>query len=184
MMMRTGFLLIFLVIVIVFISNGYSKSSTTSAEWKTYTDINDKFTIDYPTDWNIEPRENRFDTKDVIFSLPDEGNSVNLGIVTTETPTKLDIEEYGKDIITERTSTRDNFRLIDSWECEKYSINNATTCSLVFTTGTSPFESAEMDVYTVHNTTTYTIVYRTIPDLFDKHLPTVDQMIKSINYTK
>ena len=96
----------------------------------------------------------------------------------------MDIEEYGKDIITESTSTRDNFRLIDSWECEKYSINNATTCSLVFTTGTSPFEFAEMDVYTVHNTTTYIIVYRTIPDLFDKHLPTVDQIIKSINYTK
>jgi len=183
-MMKTGFLLIFLVIVIVCISNGYSKGSTTSAEWKTYTDINGKFTIDYPTDWNIEPRENRFDTKDVIFSLPDEGNSVNLGIVTTETPTNVAIEEYGKDIITERTSTRDNFRLIDSWECAKYSINNSTTCSLVFTTGTSPFEFAEMDVYTVHNTTTYTIVYRTIPDLFDKHLPTVDQIIKSINYTK
>jgi hypothetical protein len=35
-MIRTGFLLIFLVIVIVIISNGYSKGSTTSAEWKTY----------------------------------------------------------------------------------------------------------------------------------------------------
>ena len=88
--------------MIVFISNGYSKGSTTSAECKTYTDINGKFTIDYPTDWNIEPRENRFDTKDVIFSLPDEGNSVNLGIVTRDTH-KCDIEEYGKDIITERT---------------------------------------------------------------------------------
>ena len=74
-MMRTGFLLIFLVIAIVFISNGYSKGSTTSVK-KIYTDINGKFTIDYPTDWNIEPRENRFDTKDVIFSLPDEGISL------------------------------------------------------------------------------------------------------------
>jgi hypothetical protein len=181
--MRTVFLLIFLVIGIFSISNDYSKASTTSAEWKTYTDINGKFTVDYPTDWNIDPRENRFETKDVIFSLFDEGNSVNLGIVTTDTPTNLDIEEYGEDIIHQRSSTRDNFRLIDSWECEKYTISNATTCSLVFTTGTSPSELAEMDVYTVHNTTTYTIVYRTIPDLFDKYLPTVDQIIKSIKYT-
>ena len=183
--MRTVFLLIFLVIGIFFsISNGYITGSTTSVEWKTYIDLNDKFTVDYPTDWTFEPRENRFDTKDVIFSLLDEGNYVNLGIVTTETTKTVDIEEYGDDIIPQLTSTRDNFRLIDSWECEKYSVNNATTCSIVFTTGISPSEFAEMDVYTVDNTTKYAIVYRTIPDLFDKHLPIAEQIIKSINFTK
>lgn len=86
----------FLVIRIFSISNGYSKASTTSAEWKTYTDINGKFTVDYPTDWNIDPRENRFETKDVIFSLFDEGNSVNLGIVTTDTPTNLILKNMEK----------------------------------------------------------------------------------------
>ena len=93
--MRTVFLLIFLVIGIFFsISNGYSHGFATSTEWRTYIDLNDKFTIDYPTNWNFEPRENRFDAKDAIFSLLDEGNYVNLGMVTTEIPKTIVIEEY------------------------------------------------------------------------------------------
>lgn len=45
---------------------------------------------------NIDPRENRFETKDVILSLFDEGNSVNLGIVTTDTPTNLILKNMEK----------------------------------------------------------------------------------------
>ena len=178
--MKYYFISILLVLVIFSLGNAHSQKSTT--EWKIYTDPQGKFTVKYPSNWNIEPRENRFDTKDVEFSIMDEGNSVHLGIVTTQTPEGLNIEE-GEDVISQRTATRDNFRLIETWECEKYVISNEKTCSLVFTTGFSPFEFAEMDVYTIDGTTSYTIVYKTIPDIFDKYLPTAEQIIQSIKFS-
>ena len=176
------FLAIILVIgTILSISNAYGQNSITS-KWKTFSEPDGRFTVNYPIGWNIEPRENRFDTKDVEFSILHEGNSVHLVIVTTETPDGINVED-GENIITQRTSTRDNFRLIDSWECEKYSISNEKACSLVFTTGMSPFEFAEMAVYAFHDSTGYTIIYKTIPDLFDTYLPIAEQIIKSIKFT-
>jgi hypothetical protein len=169
------------IILSISYANG-QKNETNTIEWKTYTDPEGKFTVKYPYDWNIEPRENRFDTKDVEFSIIDGGNSVHLGIVTTETPEGLDIED-GEETISQRTATRDNFRSIEPWECEKYVISNEKACSLVFTTGLSPFDFAEMDVYTIDGTTSYTIVYKTMPDLFDKYLPTAEQIIQSIKFS-
>ena len=168
--------------IICSITNVYGQGSNTT-QWKTYTDTEGKFTVGYPPNWEVEPRENRFDTKDVEFSILDEGNSVHLAIATTkDMPEGVDVED-GKDEIPQRTSTRDNFKLIESWECEKYNINNEKMCSLVFTTGLAPFNFAEMDLYAFHDTTGYTIIYKTVPDLFDKHLPTIEQIIKSIKFT-
>src|SRR5829696_8925183 len=84
--------------IICSISNIYGQGSNTT-QWKTYTDTQGKFTVDYPPNWEVEPRENRFDTKDVEFSILDEGNSVQFAITTTkDMPEGVDVED-GEDVI-------------------------------------------------------------------------------------
>lgn len=177
--------IILTITIIISISYTYGQNNeTNSIQMKTYTHPDNKFSVDYPSKWKLEPRENIFDTKDVEFSTIDKenGNSVHLAIITTEISKGINVEEGGG-IIPQLTATRENFKSIEPWECEKYVISNEKACSIVYTTGFHPFQFAEMNVYTIDNTTSYIIVYRTTPDLFDKYLPTVELITQSINFT-
>ena len=46
----------------------------------TYRDPQGKFSVDYPSDWIVKPRQNRFEQFDVTFVSP--GSSVSNGVVT------------------------------------------------------------------------------------------------------
>ena len=149
-------------------------------EWLTYNDPEDKFSLEYPTDWELESKENRFDIKDFIVSTKDEGNSVSIGMTSIQFEGKKGDIEDGEEIIVPGLENRDNFRLIESWECEKYTIDDEKSCSIVFTSGSSPFNFAEMNVYLNSDNGIHTIIYKTTSNLFDKHLPSAEKIIESI----
>ena len=52
---------------------------------KTYTDPEGEYTIDYPSNWNLNPKESRFDEKELeLNTIDDTGNSVHILIKTMD----------------------------------------------------------------------------------------------------
>ena len=75
-----------------------------------------------------------------------------------------------------------NFQLSQDVECQKYTIDGNKACSIIFsktTDYTSNIKLGAMMVISEVNGQTYMIEYSTLPDNFDKLLPTIDQMIGS-----
>ena len=58
--MKTSIVILSSVLLLIPISIIYGQNS----EWKIYTDPEDKFSINYPPGWTLEPKQNRFDYKD------------------------------------------------------------------------------------------------------------------------
>ena len=152
-----------------------------NAEWKTYTDPDEKYSISYPPEWKLVPKENRFDDKNFELSTIDAGASIHILMVSVPYDIGGEDIEDGEEIFMSGLSTSDNFRLVESWECEKYVISGQKTCSIVYTTGFSP-KLAKMNLLVDSDKTIYNIIYQTVPRLFDKHLPLVEQIIKSIEF--
>jgi PsbP-like protein len=156
-------------------------SSTTSA-FVTYKDPQGRFSIDYPSNWTAKAATNRFETFQVTFTNTGLGSFAEVDVGTIRTP-PLGLEESLKLVMPSLTNSVPNFQLSQDVECQKYTIDGNKACRIIFSKTkdyTSNIKLGAMMVISEH----YMIAYSTLPDNFDKLLPTVDQMIGSFKVSK
>lgn len=162
-------------------------------ESKTYT-VPDEFSFKYPYNWKLQERENRFSTVDAILTY----GPVNNVIMTFQTGNKSEFGLSGSDNESMNTMERfltDNFEAANLYEkgSNKYIINNHTAPYVIGTytggwstdlrTGeTSGVDWAVM-LAAVHlnDDKVVFVQYKTPIDDFDRYLPKVQQILKSIS---
>lgn len=137
-----------LILSISYANGQQNETETNIIQWKTYSDPDGEYTIDYPSNWNLNPKENRFDEKELELNTIDEsGNSVHIGIKTMDQP-NLDLEEKSDDFAQLLATGIPNFKEIEPMECEKYTVSENIACSIVFTGDIWP-QSAVLQLYTM-----------------------------------
>lgn len=163
-----------------------------SQEFLTWNEPQGDFSIEYPSDWTVEEKENRFDTTDVTFTSPDSAIngfvSINYDDITVDEYDKLialgydenEILERGFDAAIESFSLGfDNFREVEDRDFSKYTVNGEPAASVVFAGEIYGGEVAGLSVVSFVDGRLVTLGFGASQDEFDR-IPTVEHMISSI----
>lgn len=181
--------LIFL-LAIFFVSNIYAQI----AEWKTYTDPDKGFTIDYPSDWKVQPNENRFETGDVDFIKKEttilsdgtliEENTVIVGIIFGRDlgMDAIDPKDFANALSDRNKFTFNKYREIEK-NIDRYTIDGKPLYGFIAahydSTGLS--EQAQLQLVSFPEGNLFGFLYMTGVEEFEKYLPIVEKMVESIN---
>jgi hypothetical protein len=170
-----------------------SLSQPQSEAFSTWNDPQGDFSIEYPSDWTVKEKENRFDPTDVTFTSP---ASVTNGFVAVDYEDTM-IEEYDRlieagvdeSMIWERifdgyiegfSPSIANFREVEDRDFSKYTVNGETAASVVFAGEIIGQEIAGLLVVSIVDDRIFNLSYGASQTEFDKVLPTVEHMISSI----
>lgn len=189
---------VFLIVAIplAFIQFGYSQETDT---WKTYTNVNEGYTVQYPSSWTLgaEKRDNIF-TSEVI-------STVNIGLKDKGTDDKVTEVEFRVQKVPEQVQTLEDLRnrrilQLSQGEDPLKIINySSTTLSnqpafrtlfdrpeMQIMEGIPPLPEKEVLTITTLNATpheAFIISYFANPSLFEEYLPTVEEMVRSFRFT-
>jgi hypothetical protein len=152
--------------------------------WKTET-IPDEFSFQYPSNWKLQERENRFTTTDAKLNYGNnhvqmffEGSNISdLGSPT---------DDYLLNKLKDYIELKKDGKVFESG-LDKNAINNRTTPYVIGTYETQPLLGTSLNmvmlVTAVHVNDNELVLARYIAEQndFDKYLPKVKQVIKSIS---
>lgn len=152
--------------------------------WKSYT-VDNEFSFQYPSNWKLQERENRFSTTDAGLNYGDSvvqmrfegGNISDLG-----SPTDDDLLTKLKSFV----EKKDNGKVFESG-LDKNAINNRTAPYVIGTYQTQPLLGTPLNMVglatAVHVNDNELVVVQYVAEEndFDKYLPKVKQVIKSIS---
>lgn len=148
----------------------------------TYNDPQGRFSIDYPSNWTAKPAANRFD-KDLVTLETGRHTpqfaQLTVGI-TKSSP--LGIEQSLNALIPRLGEIIPKFELNQDLECQKYMLDGIKACSFIYARNldyVSNIKIAAMQVSADIGENLYTLTYITLPDNFDRTLPTIEKMIAS-----
>lgn len=174
---------------IFFIPNIYAQNTV----WKIYSDSEKGFTINYPSEWKVELKENRFDSGDVDFIKKEstilsdgtliEENKAIVGIVFGKHLgiNEIDPKDFANALSKRNQFTFNQYREIEN-NIDKYTIDGNPTYGFIAThydnTGLS--EQAQLQLVSFPEGKLFGVLYMTKKEDFYRYFPVVEQMIYSI----
>ena len=179
-----------------FSSGQNSTSSTEVIQWKTYTDPEGKFNINYPADWKIDEIEKTtFDKRDVGFIKKEtvdlsggtsvEQNAAVFGISynTDSDMEDVDLEEFVQELSSRNQFNYDNYREIEGG-IDTYKISGNPAVGIIFANSNGFQEQGQLNVISFPDDNLFNINYVADQKNFDKYLPIAEKMIQSIKIIK
>jgi len=188
-----GIFLVSIIISSISYNNIYAQDqSKESIQWKTYTDPQSKFSIDYPSDWLVEPKQNRFDPVDVKFikketvTLNDENsveqNAAMFGITygTNLDMSNIDLKAFVEELSKRNQFTYNNYREIEG-DIDKYKMDTNPCAGFIAAHTNGLQEQGQLQLICFPDGKLFSVLYMTDQKYFDKYLPIAEKMIDSIN---
>jgi eukaryotic-like serine/threonine-protein kinase len=154
----------------------------------TYQDLQGRFTIKHPPDWQAHPAENRFAAAEVEFTKSNSsGLLASLDVRTIPGLNGEMIKHFGMErFMQEATNTLQvdvpNFSLEQGIECHTYTLSGSQACSIIYSRTLdqiSKLELAVMQIAAVKGNSGYMLSYTSRVEEFDRYLPVVSQMVPS-----
>ena len=160
--------------------NAKSEMRTNIINLTKYTDGQGRFSISYPSSWNVQPATNRFQTVAVAFTNRVFTNSsfASVNIVIDNAPTQTDPALYLDSSLS--APVYSGFSLFQNVECTKYKVDGNKACDMVFTgnpSGNLPVAVLQIASYVDKKAYTFTMAGS--QDDFDSYLTTFDNMLAS-----
>lgn len=144
---------------------------------------NDKygFSLKYPIDWVLH--EGYMGTIFIALSPFEDGNDLfqeNINVITEDLQGyEFTIEEYLEFTLSELQDMVDNLKVISRG---KRHIAGQQGKVIVFSGEQSGFEFQWMQLFFISGTNIYVITYTAQENKYDKHLPTIENIINSIKF--
>lgn len=147
-----------------------------STNFTNYKDPQGRFSIDYPSGWQVQSATNRFETRLAAFQAVSSVKNltdVNIALArnTGIAVKTLGLEQVLRSIINYR-------QIIEPVECSKYTLDGNQACSVI---GLGPIV-AKLQIISAIGDHVYIFTYDTFPDNFDKNLPIAEHMINSFKF--
>jgi hypothetical protein len=150
-------------------------------QWLNWEDPDKQFSLQYPSNWTLIPRENRFDEQDVSFNIV--GNSTMLTINVYNT-TSTDLVE-----IMDRAAETNNLpesalksKLFEGPDYVSYTVSGEPAGSIIWTNNNVPFmgKLVWQNIASIVGDKFVGIIYASGAPDFDKYSPQVEKVIQSI----
>ena len=155
-----------------------------SIQWKNYTDPEGKLNLQYPSDWNIEPKKNRFDTKDL--ELSKEGSILGrIATVIIISDKNFDMSEGTVKEFTQlyadvQKNEIPSYRIIED-DIDKYQIDGNEASGYIFGQNSDDgVKLGGLQLVSFPNNNLFGFMYMARQNDFDRFLPTVEKIIESI----
>ena len=153
-------------------------------EWKTYKDPDGKFSLEYPKEWFVIPRQSLFDLYDVQIY---DKNPILDDELTVVVSYKVDINTEGKEVnkfielFSQMQMKNDPSHKIVKSDINTYNIDGNEARGYIF-------EQKKLDntllgglfIVSFPNDNLFSVNYAALHDTFEEHLSTVDKIIESI----
>lgn len=160
-------------------------------KWLNWDDPDKQFTLQYPSDWTISPRENRFGEYDIGFYIGGDfaklTNLTTLTIDVSNVSSSADLKETMKatveDAITNPNNALKKIRLFEGPEFTKYSISGKPAGSATWVYDAdypSDGRNAYQLIGSIVNDKLIQINYNSPTEYFDSYLPEIEKVIQSI----
>ena len=135
--------------------------------------------IKYPEDWNKQVSSNAVSKEVVEFLSPKESDSDTFQerLIVIVEPANMSLEEYTKSSKQEISKLNKNAIFVKESD---YPLADKTGYRVIYTSSDSQHNLKKMEVWTLKNYQAYSITYEAEADKFDKFLPMVEKMIKSL----
>jgi PsbP len=152
-------------------------------QFSTYTDPEGRFSIDYPSNWTVNPATNRFQSTVATFR-PYFGGPTSL-VQIINTPSLESSSSMSS--LAARSVTRglqsSGYVTFQDVECSKYTLSGEQACSMILTNSGSASlgtkSIAILTVVTIIDGKTYAVILGAGQDEFDSYLPTFENMLAS-----
>lgn len=193
---RTGLLSSTIVLLLsLFTLNAYgSQSSDNDAPqvtWKNFTDRNNLFSAQYPSNWipSIIPDPDDFSNFDTAFTLygANEDSYAWVEFIQWTAPSAFSTSRDSLESEVSRIQsdpTVNKFEIERPIECSNYEINGIQACSIIYEISNDVGSFATLIVGTVApDGTEYSTYYKGSFDFFERFLPVAENMIKSFRTT-
>jgi PsbP-like protein len=169
------------------ITQQYTYAQTT---FKTYKDPASKFSIEYPSNWIVKPKENRFQILDVKFYRISSSSVANgsVAVAFKTIPTQqlstqqLSLPNAFTTFLNGFSSTIPNFIQVGDTSYTKYKVAGHDAASIEFSSSpeqTQGFNLAGLVVFSIINHKAFVLMYVADQNIYDKVLPNIEYMIKS-----
>ena len=153
-------------------------------EWTTYEDPDGKFSLEYPTEWFVIPRQSMFDLYDIQIY---DKNPILDDELTIAISYKADIDTEGKDVdkfielFSQMQMKNDPTHRIVESDTSTYDIDGNEARGYIF-------EQKKLDdtllgglfIVSFPNDHLFSVNYAALQNTFEEHLPIVEKIIESI----
>ena len=161
-------------------------SIMSSTQFPVYKDFQDRFVINYPRNWKVEPAGNRFEDITVEFKSPSNTTenlaTINVKIVPNLFSPNINLGNVLNSMISNSIKWKvPSFALEEDAECKKYNFTGKQACSFIYT---SESKTGFLQATTNVSDTDYTVTYSAPLDNFDAQIPIAERMIGSFNITR
>ena len=154
-------------------------------EWTTYEDPDGKFSLEYPKEWFVIPRQSLFDLYDIQIY---DKNPILDDEITVAVSYKTDISTDGKEadqfveLFSQMQMKNDPSHRIVKNNVNTYDIDGNEASGYIF-------EQKKLDdtllgglfIVSFPNDNLFSINYVALQNIFEEHLPTVEKIIESIH---
>jgi PsbP-like protein len=148
-----------------------------------YTDIIGRFTVDYPSRWQVIVPPEGYEAFGIVFINPDSSGE-NVAIISFPYSPEYDdadgLEEEEAKISLLQEATERNTTIVQDIECQKYQIKGHIACSFILDIG----KSKMIMVVTAVGSWKYGIAYASLKEGFNANLPIFEQMLQSFSVTE
>jgi hypothetical protein len=185
-------LLLVVVVVGIDTNNAFAQNAT----WLNWEDPDKQFSLQYPSDWPIRPRENRFEDQDVTLyaggDLAAATNMTTLSInvinVPLSTDPSRDLKETMKATVESTTNDLNNIatdmKLFEGPEFDKYAVSGKPAGSAIWVINNPKDLTIDRAVLQFIGSIVgdkFVGIYYNSPDKqFDNYLPQIQKVIQSI----
>ncbi len=167
---------------------GGNETSTSTGAWTTYKNDLHGFSFDYPSSWNVEEKENRFDSAgDVSVSAGDIKFSATMAIDRPEDrPLKPSALLSSTRTMEEKIAGSGQNILIEPTDVEKYSVGGEKAGSFIVKhdDGTSPSTGIQ-NFLVFHNGDGYFLIFQAPTETFDspETQNTLNKILQSFKFS-
>jgi plastocyanin len=155
------------------------------SNWSNFTDLENRFSIQYPSHWTILQSGNRF-TKELPLVAVDANGSASmiqsqLSVNAFKSNQNFDSNDLAKFAYNQLVKQSTGSKLVEPITCNKYSVGNETACSFLYAGDDKEgkrygiLEVAFVD----DNKINHLISYRADPLNFDKEMATMEHIVES-----
>jgi hypothetical protein len=149
-----------------------------------YKDPAGKFSTEYPLDWIVKPKQNRFQAFDVQFSASSISNgyiAIIFSPLNSSIPESL-LPTASTNFLKGFSSVIPGFLQVGETNYTKYKVAGHDAASIEFTTSLGPtqgFNFAGLLVYSLVDQNQFALIYSADQNVYDKVLPRIERMIES-----
>lgn len=172
-------------------SNNLTKTSIIE-----FIDKDNEFSMQIPSDWQVKPKESRFDSTDVSLTSADgpiggfitiEYSLVGQEFKQTLKDSNINIKKIQKNlddlfpyVLQGFSKGFDRYQEVEEPQYDKYTINGNKAASIIYAFTLSERDLAGLYIFTIINEKKFNMNFAADRSEFDNVLPIVEDMIKSI----